>query len=339
MNSSSLIESVPVIDIAPLLASYEGQEENGDTTTQFADCIRDLGLACKEWGFFYVQNHGISPTTLEVFQQNMKKFFFLPPGELDNLRRTNTNSRGYFDDELTKTKLDWKRCFDFGAQDGSLDKDGMDGYNQWPLKTEKSTFEDTMREYFDSMESLSEILLGAIMKGLGLNSDKLKHNFVNNHTSFLRLNYYPVCPNPKSSMAVHHHTDAGALTVLLQDSSVTSLQVYQNESWHFVPPRDGTFVINIGDMMQVWSNDLYKAPLHRVQANSSSARYSAPFFYNPSYDCDVKPLAFDIPSFGDNANYKTVNWGEFRSKRFAGDFADLGEEVQISNYRFAEAKE
>jgi len=339
MNSSSLIESVPVIDIAPLLASYEGQEENGDTATAFADCIRDLGLACKEWGFFYVQNHGISPTTLEVFQQNMKEFFFLPPGELDNLRRTNTNSRGYFDDELTKTKLDWKRCFDFGAQDGSLDKDGMDGYNQWPLKTEKSTFEDTMREYFDSMESLSEILLGAIMKGLGLNSDKLKHNFVNNHTSFLRLNYYPVCPNPKSSMAVHHHTDAGALTVLLQDSSVTSLQVYQNESWHFVPPRDGTFVINIGDMMQVWSNDLYKAPLHRVQANSSSARYSAPFFYNPSYDCDVKPLAFDIPSFGDNANYKTVNWGEFRSKRFAGDFADLGEEVQISNYRFAEAKE
>jgi len=339
MNSCSVLESVPVIDIAPLLATYGGQEENGYINTALTDCIHDIGVACKDWGFFYVQNHGISLAALKIFEQNMKDFFFLPSAELDTLRRTNTNSRGYFDDELTKTKLDWKRCFDFGAQDGSLDKDGMDGYNQWPLKTQNSTFEDTMREYFDSMESLSEILLGAIMKGLGLNSDKLKCNFVNNHTSFLRLNYYPVCPNPKSSMAVHHHTDAGALTILLQDSSVTSLQVYKNESWHFVPPRKGTFVINIGDMIQVWSNDLYKAPLHRVQANSSSARYSAPFFYNPSYDCDVKPLAFDIPSFGDNANYKTINWGEFRSKRFAGDFADLGEEVQISNYRFTEAKE
>lgn len=139
-------------------------------------------------------------------------------------------------------------------------------------------------------------------------------------------------------MAVHHHTDAGALTVLLQDNSVTSLQVKKNGSWHFVPPREGTFVINIGDMVQVWSNDLYKAPLHRVQA-SASARYSAPFFYNPSYDCDVSPLTFDVPYFGDNANYKVVNWGEFRSKRFAGDFADIGEEVQIANYRLTEAKE
>ena len=88
-------------------------------------------------------------------------------------------------------------------------------------------------------------------------------------------------------------------------------------------------------MIQVWSNDLYKAPLHRVQANSSTARYSAPFFYNPSYDCDVEPL----PYIGNNSNYNAINWGEFRSKRFAGDFADLGEEVQISDYRFSKTKD
>lgn len=183
-SSASLIESVPVIDIAPLLASFEVSEEDTEADPAFADCIRNLGLACKEWGFFYVQNHGICPATLEVFRQNVKDFFLLPPAALNEIRRTNTNSRGYFDDELTKKKLDWKRCFDFGAQDGSLDQEGMDGYNQWPLKSEHATFENTLREYFDTMEGLSEILLSAIMRGLGLNSDKLKHHFDNNHTIF-----------------------------------------------------------------------------------------------------------------------------------------------------------
>ena len=154
----------------------------------------------------------------------------------------------------------------------------------------------------------------------------------------------------------HHHTDAGALTILYQDDSVSSLQVYKNEKWHFIEPREGTFVINIGDMIQVWSNDVYskfseslsifsckemrslnsqlpqnriEAPLHRVQANSTKERYSAPFFYNPEYRADVYPLLDNDTSA---SLYKTVNWGDFRAQRFAGDFADLGEEVQISNY-------
>ena len=71
-----------------------------------------------------------------------------------------------------------------------------------------------------------------------------------------------------------------------------------------------------------------EAPLHRVQANSSKERYSAPFFYNPEYRADVYPLLNnDTYSL-----YDKVNWGEFRAKRFAGDFADVGEEVQISHY-------
>ena len=72
-----------------------------------------------------------------------------------------------------------------------------------------------------------------------------------------------------------------------------------------------------------------EAPLHRVQSNSSKERYSAPFFYNPGYKANVYPLQ---NATSPRSLYHTVNWGEFRAKRFAGDFADLGEEIQISHY-------
>ncbi len=324
-DTSKILDSVPVIDIEPLVLP----DADGNIRTS---CIEEIAKACRDWGFFYIKNHGISDNTISDFRTNMAEFFHLHDGILDKIRRNQHNSRGYFDDELTKNKLDWKRCFDFGAQDGSLDKEGMDGKNQWPLATEHETFEKVMRDYYSQMEGLSKVLLGALCESLHFETDALDENFDGNHTSYLRMNYYPVCEDTENNMAVHHHTDAGALTILYQDDHVTSLQVYRDDKWFFIPPKKDTFVINIGDMIQVWSNDEYKAPLHRVQANSSHERYSAPFFYNPAYKADVKPLV-DKANTEDKALYRVVNWGDFRSKRFAGDYADVGVEVQISHYR------
>lgn len=324
-TNAKVLDSVPVIDIAPLLSSSQDNDAR-------VICVQEIGDACREWGFFYIKNHSISEETVKIFKKDVSEFFHLDQNILDKIRRTKDNSRGYFDDELTKNKLDWKRAFDFGAQDGSLDNEGMDGKNQWPLVSEHETYEETMRDYYGQMEDLSQILLGAICESLGLESNRLTENFDKNHTSYLRLNYYPICDDTKSNMAIHRHTDAGALTILYQDNHVTSLQVCRDEKWYFIPPCEGTFVINIGDMMQVWSNDKYKAPLHRVQANSTHERYSAPFFYNPAYKADVQPLVNEN-SEEEKPLYSVVNWGDFRAKRFAGDFADVGEEVQISNYR------
>ena len=107
------------------------------------------------------------------------------------------------------------------------------------------------------------------------------------------------------------------------------MQVYQpqDDNWYDVEPIDGAYVINTGDIMQVWSNDKYKAPLHRVKTQLELERYSSPFFYNPSYETNYAPVYQK-----ENAKYRAINWGEFRMKRFAGDYADVGEEVQISHY-------
>jgi isopenicillin N synthase-like dioxygenase len=126
----------------------------------------------------------------------------------------------------------------------------------------------------------------------------------------------PVDHQAVADLGVHHHTDAGALTLLLQDE-VSGLQVYRDGFWYDIPTVPGALVINTGDMMQVWSNDIYKAAIHRVLAMDARERYSIPFFFNPAADCKVCPLPSVIG----------------RGKRSDGDYADYGSEVQIYQYR------
>ncbi len=104
---------------------------------------------------------------------------------------------------------------------------------------------------------------------------------------------------------------------------------YDDPEWELISPHDPhSLIINIGDMCQVWSNGRFKAPLHRVLANKVKERFSEAFFYNPDYETIVKPeVETDVPK------YSPLNWGEFRRARFEGDYADRGEEIQISHYR------
>lgn len=304
--------------------------ENGipliDIENLFDDSvIEKIHEACKNWGFFYISNHQVSADLIEKFRSISSGFFLLPKEKKKLVERSRENSRGYFDSELTKTKLDWKEGFDYGAQNGSLDSSGLDGFNQWP--NEPENFEEIMRQWFSEMEKLSELLMRAIAKSFNWDLDTFKPYFHLNHTSLARINYYPKCPHPDTNKGVHEHTDAGALTVLLQDDNVSSLYVKKENMWMCVPPIKGTFVINIGDMMQIWTNDRFKSPLHRVESNKNFERYSVPFFYNPSYSTDVVALNLDK---SEQAKYKPVNWGYFRSERYKGDYANYGEEIQIT---------
>ena len=131
-------------------------------------------------------------------------------------------------------------------------------------------------------------------------------------------------------MALQHHSDAGVLTVLLQDD-IGGLQVEVAGAWIDVAPCAGAMVINVGDMMQVWSNDRYPAALHRVRPIRGKARYSLPYFMNPAYSTDCAPLPSTLEAEG--PHYRAVNWGAYRQRRTDGDFADYGQEVQLSDYR------
>jgi len=129
---------------------------------------------------------------------------------------------------------------------------------------------------------------------------------------------------------VNPHTDAGALTLLLQDDE-PGLEVFHAGAWHLVEPRRDALVVNIGDIVQVWSNDRYTAALHRALVSPNAERFSAPFFFNPAYRAWYAPLVSTVDA-EHPARYRPIHWGEFRARRAAGDYADHGEYHSIHHY-------
>jgi isopenicillin N synthase-like dioxygenase len=312
------LQNIPVINIAEL---------------ERADTLAALDNACREWGFFQVVEHGIDNTVLADLQREMRSFFAQPLAEKRAISRTAANPWGFYDRELTKNTLDWKQVYDYGpANDGVMAP-------QWPRTLPR--FASVVRAYYTACETLAHQLLDAISLNLGMPANALRRGFDAEHTSFVRFNYYPKCPQPArpigvntpgaGHLGVNHHTDAGALTLLLQDEQ-PGLEVFRNGKWHLVEPQPDGLVINIGDIVQVWSNDRYQAALHGVRGSANAERFSAPFFFNPSYHTCYAPLPTTIDA-DHPRHYQAINWGEFRAQRAAGDYADCGEEVQVSHYR------
>ena len=286
-----------------------------------------IDQACRQWGCFQIVNHGIDSTTLNNVLELIRRFFELPKTDKLAIERTGDNAWGFYDRELTKNVQDWKEIFDYGPP---VDTGPMCGSRpQWP--TNLPDFEHTVRQFYQIAEGVASHLLAAISSNLGMPADHLSSAFEKNHSSFLRLNCYPLCETPTKHLGISPHSDAGALTVLLA-SAEPGLQFMHQGNWCTASPIADALTINIGDIVQVWSNNRYIAPLHRVLANSQAKRYSAPFFYNPSYQTNYAPLPA-LVSEQEPAHYQPINWGDFRAARAAGDYADNGEEIQISQFR------
>lgn len=321
---------VPVIDVGPLMAARDEPERGA--------VAGEIAAACREWGFFQVVNHGLGDGPRGDLpggvRRQMEAFFALSRADKETVLRTRENPWGYYNNELTKNQRDRKEVFDFTREDS--DEIYRAG-NRWPPL---AGFRSTMLAWLDACEQLSLRLLEAFCIGLDLAPNALASSFMPRHTGFVRLNHYPVedpmagstaAHLPVADRGVHHHTDAGALTVLLQDA-VGGLQVHRDGSWYDVTPVPGALVINTGDMMQVWSNDVYRAAMHRVLAMEAMDRFSIPFFFNPAAGTVVEPLPSTVGE-GRPARYRPIDWSEFRGRRTDGDYADYGPEVQISQYR------
>ncbi len=303
-------QTVPVIDL-------HGVREQ---------CVEALAAACTDWGFFHVTNHGLDAQLIESMQAISRHFFSLPLSGKQAVSRTVDNPFGYYDRELTKNVRDRKEIFDFAPG----------GTTPWPASP--VGFRSVLEDYAVASHKLALQLLALCCEGLGARSDALEHHFQQGHSSFLRLNHYPLNdPLAGTDVAatgpfgISEHSDAGAITVLLQDE-VTGLQVLRDDSWVDVTPVAASLTINIGDMLQVWSNDRYLAPLHRVRASYSMPRYSAAYFCNPDYNTIVAPLSHTV-SEASAAQYHPISWAEFRRLRALGDYGDYGEEIQISYFR------
>ncbi|MEM0953826.1 MAG: 2OG-Fe(II) oxygenase family protein [Pseudomonadota bacterium] len=294
---------------------------------QHREWVSQLDAACAEWGCFYLLEHGVDAHVLRSFQEVSTAFFNQPKSDKLRIERSAENVWGYYDQELTKNRRDWKEIFDVGPPATAGPLAGSEP--QWP--DQPGDFRAVVELVYVALQSVALELLSGISEALGMPPQALDDGFRHDASSFLRLNHYPPCAAPEANLGISPHTDAGAVTVLVHDEQPGLEFLYRGE-WQPVAPVDDAFVVNIGDIVQVWSNDRYRAPEHRVRAHADSHRYSAPFFLNPSYTTDYAPL--DSLLRAEAPKYKPINWGRFRAGRAAGDYADAGEEIQITQFRY-----
>ncbi len=302
-----------------------------------------LDAACSDHGFFMLEGHG-ADAAIEAMWSATRAFFHSPRALKHSVLRDADNPLGYYDRELTKQKRDQKEVFDFKC--GGHQSRNPARQSRWP---QLDGFQDALQAYYDACRSIASEVTCMVFQALGMTPEAARAleaaSFGDHHTSAARLNFYPpVDPLPEAErgtvnalgdMALHHHTDPGGVTLLLQDA-VGGLQAESSQhGWIDVPPRGNAFVVNLGDVMQVWTNDRYKAAVHRVlpMAAEGAGRYSAPFFYQPAFDADIEPRHVDDVTL---PRYRSFTWREFIRGRVTDNFADIGEDdIQIARYRVA----
>ena len=292
---------VPVIDIAPLRDGVDAARVGAE-----------LARAATEVGFLYVSNHGVDTTLVERARRTAIEFFRLP----DAAKReagTNQFHHGYLKPGSTKmyddAKLDLKESFNWGIEfggerDGELDgKPGVEpdaeaapanpllGPNEWPAAMPE--LRASVYPYFEAASACAEDLLRGFALGAGLDAEhfiRLRDRPVSRGS----LQYYP--PQPagaeEDQFGVAPHTDFGVLTVLCQDE-IGGLQIQRRTGeWAAMPPIPGTLVVNIGDLLERWSNRRYRSTVHRVINASGRERLSLVLAYDPNFETLVDPRAF-----------------------------------------------
>ena len=291
--------------------------------------LKLLDSACRDHGFFLLKNHGMQQEIDKMWSMS-EWFFSQERAEKLKLLRSEEIPLGYYDRELTKQKRDLKEVFDF------RETRREDDINQWPKEKE---FKEVMETFFIKSSNVAEKTLQLVLVCLGL--EKNKYIFGDSRTSNARLNFYAVEDplsveeknqvNDLGDMALHHHTDPGILTLLLQDMTGGLQAKSKKFGWIDIVPEKDSIVVNLGDAMQVWTNDNYIAAVHRVLKRKSGARFSTPYFYNPQRDSLIEPLqelALSKP------NYRSFTWKEYIQGRIDDNYKDLGQDdIQISKFK------
>ncbi|TVU46144.1 hypothetical protein EJB05_05662, partial [Eragrostis curvula] len=262
-----------------------------------------------------------------------RAFFALSPERKAAVRRTEREPLGHYDAEHVRNVRDWKEVFDMFPRELPAAADGELVFrNKWP-DGDLPEFRKALEEYAVAMEELAFKLLELIARSLNLRPGRL-HGFFREQTTYTRINRYPPCPRPDLVLGLGRHKDSGALAILCQDD-VGGLDVRRpsDGEWVRVKPVAGSFIVNVGDIIQVWSNDTYESVEHRTSVNSETERFSIPYFFNPGMDTLIEPLQ-EMVTDDNPSRYNGFSWGEFFSTRRKSNFRKLSvENIQITHFR------
>ena len=280
---------------------------------------RDLLAGIQEHGFLIVRNTSLSAADVLQVTDMYRQFFHLPGSEKERVSMAKTGSnRGWgasgSEQVDPNANPDYKEVFDSGFVPSPMHPyaaHSVYAINQWPTLPEE--FEGIIKNYYTAAMRVAIDVLLAIAGVLNLDRDYFTDRF-SHPMALLRGNYYPTRPDwaGDKDFGIAAHTDYGCVTLLATDG-VGGLEAQSRDGkWVSVVAEPGEFIINFGEMLQMWTDGAVRATPHRVRG-SEQDRISVPLFLNPNYDTNVAP-------FGSGQN---IHAGDHLTRRFQETYVHL----------------
>ncbi|XP_021741822.1 probable 2-oxoglutarate-dependent dioxygenase ANS [Chenopodium quinoa] len=268
----------PIIDLNLLSSSSLHQHEEE---------LRKLQSTLSSWGCFQLTNHGLTSSLLNQIQKVDKDFFALPQEVKQKYSRTLQWVEGYGNDTVTEDQsYSWSDRLVLKVY--PIDQRN---FKLWP--EELPNFRETLDEYTKEVRRVLEMILKAISKSLNLEEDRFFRECEAEQNIYMlaRFNYYPPCSSSDHVFGLKPHSDASAVTILLQDKEVEGLQVQKDNQWFKVPIVPDTLFINIGDQLEIMSNGLLKSAVHKVVIDKERERTSVAIACFPHTEKEIGPLS------------------------------------------------
>jgi isopenicillin N synthase-like dioxygenase len=318
MSSSS---GIPVI---PTLNLHGGDEAKflADETLRSA-----LQEACQTVGFFKFKNHGISKELIDAAFQDSATFFALPEEAKKTVEVTKDNFTGYtpFESERldpkgqrrgdTKEGFYIRRPLEEGETPNAIET--AQG-TRWPDSQLAPAFRPTMERYFNEVLQLARRVVRLIASALELPVDYLDSCFNRPMVTLRVVQYTEEKSVPAEGLlSCGAHSDYGMFTLLLTDS-VPGLEVNVRGEWVPIDPEPYVFIVNLGDMLQRWTNDRFKSTVHRVVNRTGQRRMSIPFFVEPRFDVMVECLPTCHGEEG--PKYPPIQCGQYLLQRYSATY-------------------
>ncbi|KAE8689875.1 LOB domain-containing protein 29-like [Hibiscus syriacus] len=255
---------IPEID----LKGFEGERRR-----EIVDAIRD---AAQTWGFFRMVNHCVPIPTMENMIDAIRQFHEQPQDVKKAWYSRNESGQRLTDCNTNIKAAAWRDTLALEFPDGEINEQAI------PQVCRKAT-----SEYMKHMVQLKDTLSELISEALGLRRHYLA-SIKCMKRALIQCHYHPPCPQPELTLGTSTHTDPSFLTILLENN-IDRLQVLHQDQWVNVPHRHGYLIANIGDFLQIVSNDKFKSATHRVLAGSVGPRISAACCFAPMPALKDKP--------------------------------------------------
>lgn len=304
---------LPVVDIGGLYSADECGR---------AEAARNLGDAARASGFCYITGHRVQGSIVQEALRHSKLFFSLPIEEKMKVYiGRSKHHKGYVpegEEVFSAGSKDRKEAFDLGLDLSPEDPDVSAGTpilgpNVWP---DLPGFREAVGAYYDAVSALGRLLFRGFAHALQLQENWFDQ-FVSKPPSQLRLIHYPHNPDTEDGSGIGAHTDYECFTILLPTAAGLEVMNGAGE-WIDAPPVEGAFVVNIGDMMEIWTNGEFVATSHRVR-RVQEERYSLAMFCVCDYHTLVQPLPHFV-SAGRPPRYQPQVAGEHLFAQTAQSF-------------------